>query len=67
MAMATPTMVDMAITCMERGLPTLPLLLALRLTPTFSMVMDSAMAMATAILTMVDTTGAKLFLECQIR
>merc|ERR1712080_197793 len=47
-----------------RGLPTLLLLLTLRLTPTFSM---ATTAMATAILTMVDTTGAKLFLECQIR
>merc|ERR1712080_266622 len=52
----------MAITCMERGLPTLLLLLTLRLTPTFSM---ATTAMATAILTMVVTTGAKLFLECQ--
>merc|ERR1712080_512094 len=65
MAMDTPTMVDtMATTCMERGLPTLLLLLTLRLTPTFSM---ATTAMATAILTMVVTTGAKLFLECQIR
>merc|ERR1712080_340656 len=65
MAMDTPTMVDtMAITCMERGPPTLLLLLTLRLTPTFSM---ATTAMATAILTMVVTTGAKLFLECQIR
>merc|ERR1712080_398560 len=65
MAMDTPTMVDtMAITCMERGLPPLLLLLTLRLTPTFSM---ATTAMATAILTMVVTTGAKLFLECQIR
>merc|ERR1712080_557525 len=64
MAMDTPTMVDtMAITCMERGLPTLLLLLTLR-PPTFSM---ATTAMASAILTMVDTTGAKLFLECQIR
>merc|ERR1711890_164795 len=51
MAMDTPTTVDtMAITCMERGLPTLLLLLTLRLTPTFSM---ATTAMATAILTMV--------------
>merc|ERR1712080_178732 len=47
-----------ATTCTERGL------LTLRLTPTFSM---ATTAMATAILTMVDTTGVKLFLECQIR